>query len=105
MGRRYKDGEAWLEWAQNRYEQARGRFAYASSTDSDTMDSYSELAAVLEDGLAYHEALRFRKEALAKDDSLARLAEQLEFLGESGFSLPARSCLEAAQIVRRAIGC
>ena len=39
------------------------------------------------------------------DDSLARLAEQLEFLGESGFSLPARSCLEAAQIVRRAIGC
>ena len=102
---RYKDADAWLEWAQTKYEQAQERFAWAQSTDSATMDSYSELVAVIEDGLVRRAEIAGANEGkqIVESSPLAELANHLEFLGSSGFTLSAHDCAEAAQLIRRAI--
>lgn len=102
---KYKDADAWLEWAQEKYEAAQERFAWVQSTDSATMDSYSELVAIIEEGLVRRAEIARASERgqVAESSPLAKLADHLEFLGSSGFKLPANDCIEAAQLIRTAI--
>ena len=96
-----KDAEDWLEWAQAKYDAAQERFAWSDRSDSPTLDSYSTLISLIESGMAS----RAKDEAgtdrgLAAQESLLRLAEQMETLGRSGMAFSPRAMLDAAQTIK-----
>ena len=100
-----KDAEDWLEWAQAKYDAAQERFAWSDRSDSPTMDSYSTLISLIESGMAS------RAKAKADDqkaraaiepilEPLMELAEQMETLGEGGFSYSPSGMVEAARTIK-----
>ncbi len=104
---RYKDADAWLEWAQNKYEQAQERYAWSSKGDSSTMDSYSTLVDLINEGMA----AKYRRRAEVADpvrgsavEELAKLADQMETLGKGGFAFNPASMMDAAHTIRMVIG-
>lgn len=97
---KHKTAEDWLEWAQAKYDAAQERFAYAASRDTSTLDSYSELVSVIERGIRRDLAPRAPEDA----DVLATLADQMETLGKDGFTFNPQSMVDAAHVIRRAMG-
>lgn len=86
-----KDAEDWLEWAQAKYDAAQERFAWSDRSDSPTMDSYSTLISLIESGMASRakdeaDAQKKRTAMEQMTEPLMELAEQMETLGEGGFS-------------------
>lgn len=96
-----RDAEAWLEWAQAKYDAAQERYAWSERRDSSTMDSYSELVDIIERGMSRKAGAEPVKPA--ETDALAELADQMETLGNGGFAFNPTSMVEAAQTIRRAI--
>ena len=98
---KYKDADAWLEWAQRKYAEAQERFAWMERPRSDTMDSWQTLVDLIEDGMAHQ---RERKAPAVKDKlPLEMLAEQMETLGIGGFAYKPSDMVEAAKTIRRAL--
>lgn len=105
---RTKTAQDWLDWAQDKYEQAQERYAWSSRGDSSTMDSYSTLVDLINEGMA----AKYRRRAGMDDGSgapaeleeLAKLADQMETLGRGGFAFNPASMVEAAHTIRVAMG-
>lgn len=97
---RYKTAEDWLEWAQAKYEAAQERYAFASTRDTSTLDSYSELVSVIERGIRRDLA----PGAPEDTGALAALADQMETLGKGGFAFNPQSMVDAAHAIRKAMG-
>lgn len=97
----YKDVNAWLEWAQAKYDAAQERYAWSERRDSRTMDSYSELVSAIERGMSRQE---FSDIDAGKFPGLTRLADQMEALGSGGFAFSPADMVAAAQTIRREIG-
>lgn len=100
-----KDAEDWLEWAQAKYDAAQERFAWSERADSATMDSYSTLISLIESGMASKakDKADAQKERAAIEpmmEPLMELAEQMETLGNSGFSYGPSSMVEAARTIK-----
>lgn len=100
-----KDAEDWLEWAQAKYDAAQERFAWSDRSDSPTMDSYSTLISLIESGMASRakDKADIEKERTAMEQMTAplmELAEQMETLGEGGFSYSPSSMVEAARTIK-----
>lgn len=98
---KYRDADAWLEWAQAKYDAAQERFAWSERPRSETLDSYQTLISLIEDGIAHRAG---RDGAAEKDSSpLEMLAEQMEMLGNAGFAYRPSEMVEAAKTIRRSI--
>lgn len=100
-----KDAEDWLEWAQAKYDAAQERFAWSDRSDSPTMDSYSTLLSLIESGMASRakDEADAQKERTAMEqmtEPLMHLAEQMETLGEGGFSYSPSSMVETARTIK-----
>lgn len=96
-----KDAEDWLEWAQAKYDAAQERFAWSDRSDSPTLDSYSTLISLIESGMASRaKDVAGTDSGLAAQESLLRLAEQMETLGRSGMAFSPRAMLDAAQTIK-----
>lgn len=96
-----KDAEDWLEWAQAKYDAAQERFAWSDRSDSPTLDSYSTLISLIESGMASRaKDVAGTDRGLAAQESLLRLAEQMETLGRSGMAFSPRAMLDAAQTIK-----
>lgn len=100
-----KDAEDWLEWAQAKYDEAQERFAWMERPRSDTMDSYSTLISLIESGMASRakdkaddQKARAAIEPLM--EPLMELAEQMETLGNNGFSCGPSGMVEAARTIK-----
>lgn len=100
-----KDAEDWLEWAQAKYDAAQERFAWSDRSDSPTLDSYSTLISLIESGMASRakdeaDAQKKRTAMEQMTEPLMELAEQMETLGEGGFSYSPSSMVEAARAIK-----
>lgn len=100
-----KDAEDWLEWAQAKYDAAQERFAWSDRSDSPTFDSYSTLISLIESGMASRakdeaDAQKKRTAMEQMTEPLMELAEQMETLGEGGFSYSPSSMVEAARTIK-----
>ena len=100
-----KDAEDWLEWAQSKYDEAQERFAWMERPRSDTMDSYSTLISLIESGMASRakDKADKQKERAAIEpmmEPLMELAEQMETLGNNGFSFGPSGMVEAARTIK-----
>lgn len=100
-----KDAEDWLEWAQAKYDAAQERFAWSDRSDSPTMDSYSTLISLIESGMASRakdeaDAQKKRTAIEQVEKPLMELAEQMETLGNNGFSFGPSGMVEAARTIK-----
>lgn len=100
-----KDAEDWLEWAQAKYDEAQERFAWMERPRSDTMDSYSTLISLIESGMAARakdkaDDQKARAEIEQVEKPLMELAEQMETLGNNGFSFGPSGMVEAARTIK-----
>ena len=100
-----KDAEDWLEWAQSKYDEAQERFAWMERPRSDTMDSYSTLISLIESGMASRakdkaDDQKARAEIEPMMEPLIELAEQMETLGNNGFSYGPSGMVEAARTIK-----
>ena len=100
-----KDAEDWLELAQAKYDAAQERFAWSDRSDSPTLDSYSTLISLIESGMASRakdeaDAQKKRTAMEQMTEPLMELAEQMETLGEGGFSYSPSSMVEAARTIK-----
>lgn len=103
-----KDAEDWLEWAQGKYDEAQERFAWMERPRSDTMDSYSTLISLIESGMASRakdkaDADKERAAMLPMMEPLMELAEQMETLGNNGFSYGPSGMVEAARTIKEVL--
>lgn len=103
-----KDAEDWLEWAQAKYDEAQERFAWMERPRSDTMDSYSTLISLIESGMASRakDKADDQKERAAIEpmmEPLMELAEQMETLGNNGFSYGPSGMVEAARTIKEVL--
>lgn len=100
-----KDAEDWLEWSQAKYDAAQERFAWSDRSDSPALDSYSALISLIESGMASRakdeaDAQKKRTAMEQMTEPLMELAEQMETLGEGGFSYSPSSMVEAARTIK-----
>lgn len=100
-----KDAEDWLEWAQAKYDAAQERYAWSERADSSTMDNYSTLISLIESGMASRakDKADIEKERTAMEQMTAplmELAEQMETLGNNGFSFGPSGMVEAARTIK-----
>lgn len=100
-----KDAEDWLEWAQAKYDAAQERYAWSERADSSTMDSYSTLISLIESGMASRakdeaDAQKKRTSIEQVEKPLMELAEQMETLGNNGFSFGPSGMVEAARTIK-----
>lgn len=96
-----KDAEAWLEWAQAKYDAAQERFAWSERQDSATMDSYAELVDVIERGISRKAGAKHVESP--EMSALAELADQMETLGNGEFAFSPASMVAAARTIRQAL--
>lgn len=100
-----KEAEDWLEWAQAKYDAAQERFAWSDRSDSPTLDSYSTLISLIESGMASRakdeaDAQKKRTAIEQVEKPLMELAEQMETLGNNGFSFGPSGMVEAARTIK-----
>ncbi len=96
-----KNAEAWLEWAQAKYDAAQERFAWSERWDSATMDSYAELVDVIERGISRKAGAKPAESP--ETAALMELADQMETLGNGGFAFNPTSMVAAAHTIRQAM--
>lgn len=100
-----KEAEDWLEWAQAKYDAAQERFAWSNRADSSTMDSYATLISLIERGMASRakdkaDDQKARAAIEPMVEPLMELAEQMETLGNNGFSYGPSGMVEAARTIK-----
>lgn len=100
-----KEAEDWLEWAQAKYDAAQERFAWSNRADSPTLDSYATLISLIERGMASRakdkaDDQKARAAIEPMVEPLMELAEQMETLGNNGFSYGPSGMVEAARTIK-----